>query len=285
MSLRLVSTAVFAFTLTVALSLASGECTGAAQTGGTPPQKPSDLGFTDTPMLPGLPFRVHDPARPHPNVVAPGAVSSAPPADAVILFDGTDLSKWAHRTKEGKIQQDAKWSVRDGYFEVAPQTGDLSTRESFGDVQLHIEWAAPKEVTANSQGRGNSGVFLMSLYEVQVLDSFKNPTYADGHAAALYGQWPPLVNAARAPGEWQSYDIVFEAPRFEGPKLLQPAYATVIWNGVMVHHRRELMGATVWREVAKYTPHAPELPLMLQDHGNPVRFRNVWVRKLALSAR
>lgn len=250
-----------------------------------PSQNPSDLGFTDTPMLPGLPFRVHDPARPHPKVVAPGAASLAAPADAIVLFDGKDLSKWVHRTKEGQIQGDAKWIVRDGYFEIVPQAGDLSTRDSFGDVQLHIEWATPKDVTGNSQGRGNSGVFLMGLYEIQILDSFRNPSYADGQAGALYGQWPPLVNVSRPPGEWQSYDIVFEAPRFDGPKLVRPSYVTVLWNGVVVHHRKEMMGATVWREVAKYAPHAPELPLMLQDHGNPVRFRNIWVRPLVLSDR
>ncbi len=250
----------------------------AAQSG-PPPQKPSDLGFTDTPVLPGAPYRVHDPARPHPRVVTPGTLSGTPPSDAIVLFDGKDLGRWVHRTEQGQVQE-AKWLVRDGYFEVVPRSGSLSTRDSFGDVQLHIEWATPKEVTANSQGRGNSGVIFMSLYEVQVLDSYNNPSYADGQAGALYGQWPPLVNAARPPGEWQAYDIVFEAPRFEGTKLVKPAYATVVWNGIVVHNRQEIIGTTVYRDVAKYTPHAAELPLLLQDHGNPVRFRNVWVRRL-----
>jgi hypothetical protein len=243
-------------------------------------QPRSDLGFTDTPMLPGLPYHVHDPARPHPPVVTPGAKPGDAPSDAIVLFGGSDLSKWAHRNADGTLAA-AKWIVRDGYFEVAPKTAPLVTRESFGDVQLHLEWTPPAVVSGNSQGRGNSGVFLMGLYEVQVLDSYANPTYADGQAAALYGQWPPLANAARPPGKWQTYDVVFEAPRFEGNNLVSPAYMTVFWNGVAVHNRKALLGATVYREVARYTPHAAELPLMLQDHDNPVRYRNVWVRRLS----
>lgn len=229
-------------------------------------------------MLPGLPFHVHDPARPHPPVVTPGATLGAPSSDAVVLFDGRDLSKWAQH--KGAELLDPKWVVRDGYFESA-QTGSLYTRDSFGDVQLHLQWASPSVIVGNSQGRGNSGIFLMGLYEIQVLDSFNNRTYADGQAAAMYGQWPPLVNAARRNGEWQTYDIVFEAPRFEGGKLVKPAFQTVFWNGVVVHNRKEAIGATVYRNVATYaTPHAAELPLMLQDHENPVRYRNVWVRRL-----
>ena len=244
-----------------------------------PPQKPGDLGFTDTPMLPGLPYRVHDPARPHPSVVTPGKIAGAPPSDAIVLFDGKDLSQWTHRSEQGALSA-PKWAVRDGSFEVVPRSGPLSTRESFGDVQLHLEWATPAEITANSQGRGNSGVLLMGKYEVQVLDSYNNPSYADGQAGALYGQWPPLVNAARPPGEWQTYDIVFEAPRFSGQALVSPAFTTVFWNGVVVHNRKEVRGETVYRAVAEYKPHAPELPLTLQDHGNPIRFRNIWVRRL-----
>lgn len=247
---------------------------------GPPPPKPGDLGFTDTPMLPGLPYHVHDVARPHPLVVRPGASPGAPPSDAIVLFDGKSLAKWSNVNNQDQPLE-PKWVVRDGYFEVTPKTGSLVTRESFGDVQLHIEWATPKEITANSQGRGNSGVMLMGFYEVQVLDSYNNPSYADGQAGALYGHWPPLVNAARPPGEWQTYDIVFEAPRFDGEKLVKPAFTTVIWNGVIVHNRKELAGRTVYRDVAKYTPHEAELPLRLQDHGNPVRFRNVWVRRLS----
>ncbi len=239
----------------------------------------ADDGFTDTPMLPGLPWRVHDPARPHPPVVTPGTTIGAAPSDARVLFDGRDLSQWAHHDPAGASKLvDSKWIVRDGHFETG--TGSLFTRESFGDVQLHVEWSAPVVVTDHSQGRGNSGIFLMGLYEVQVLDSYENRTYADGQAGAIYGQWPPLANAARKPGEWQSYDIVFEAPRFEKGQLVKPAFQTVLWNGVVIHNRKEVMGATVYRNVAKFSPHAPELPLMIQDHRNPVRFRNIWVRRI-----
>jgi len=246
-----------------------------------PPQaKPGDLGFTDTPMLPGLPWHVHDPARPRPPIVTPGATPGAPPSDAIVLFDGRDLSKWSQRGPKGEVV-DAKWPLRDGYFETGARSGSLYTRESFGDVQLHVEWAAPTPVVGNSQGRGNSGVLLMGLYEIQVLDSFDNLSYADGQAGAIYGQWPPLVNAARKPGEWQTYDIIFEAPRFDGNKLTRPAYQTVIWNGVVIHNRKEVMGPMIYRDVASYkTPHAAELPLMLQDHNNPVRYRNIWIRRL-----
>jgi hypothetical protein len=247
------------------------------------PRTAADDGFTDTPMLPGLPWHVHDPARPNPPVVTPGATPGAPPSDAIVLFDGRDLSKWAQRgtgANAGTLLE-PKWPVRDGYFETGARTGSLYTRESFGDIQLHIEWAAPTVVVGNSQGRGNSGVIIMGLYEIQVLDSYENRTYADGQAGAIYGQWPPLANAARKPGEWQTYDIVFEAPRFENGKMVKPAFQTVFWNGVMVHNRKEVMGPMVYRNVASYaTPHAAELPLMLQDHSNPVRYRNIWVRRL-----
>lgn len=252
----------------------------ASQTAKPPAPTANDLGFTDTPILPGLPYRVHDPKRPHPPVVTPGEAPGSPPSDAIVLFNGKDLSKWANQKDNGPLVP-AKWIVREGHFEVAPGTGTLVTRESFGDVQLHIEWASPEDVAANSQGRGNSGVYLMGLYELQVLDSYNNPTYADGQAGALYGQWPPLANVARSPGEWQTFDVVFEAPRFEAGKLTSPAYMTVFWNGVVVHNRKELLGATVWKAVAQYSPHAAELPLMLQDHGNPVRFRNVWIRRMS----
>jgi 3-keto-disaccharide hydrolase len=246
-----------------------------------PPRTAADDGFTDTPMLPGLPYHVHDPARPHPPVVTPGATPGAAPSDATVLF-GRDLSKWAHHGTGAESDKllDAKWVVRDGYFETGARTGSLYTRENFGDMQLHIEWATPSVIAGNSQGRGNSGVFAMGLYEIQVLDSYENRTYADGQAAAIYGQWPPLANAARKPGEWQSYDIVFEAPRFDGGKVVKPAFQTVFWNGVVVHNRKEVIGATIYRNVATYAAHAAELPLMLQDHNNPVRYRNIWVRRL-----
>jgi hypothetical protein len=244
--------------------------------------RPGDLGFTDTPMLPSLPYHVHDPARPHPPVVTPGATVGAPPSDAIILFDGKDLSRWAHQgtgANAGKLI-DTKWLVKDGYFEVAQGNGSLVSRESFGDIQLHVEWASPIEVKGNSQGRGNSGIIIMGLYEVQVLDTYNNPTYADGQAGAIYGQWPPLANVARKPGEWQTYDIVFESPKFENGKLVKPAYQTVFWNGVIVHNRKEVMGPMIYRGVPEYKAHDAEMPIMLQDHNNPVRYRNIWVRRL-----
>ena len=231
-----------------------------------------DLGYTDTPMLPGLPFHVHDPARPHPPVVTAAAQVGGAPSDAIVLFDGRDLSQW----------QPKPWKVENGYFEVVPGTGDLATKQSFGDVQLHVEWAAPVEIRGTSQNRGNSGIFLQGRYEVQVLDSVGNPTYADGQAGALYGQWPPLVNPARKAGEWQSYDIVFEAPRMNGDRLITPAYITVFLNGVLLHHRKELMGPTVHRALAKYAAQPAEAPLVLQDHSTPVRYRNIWVRPIGI---
>lgn len=231
-----------------------------------------DLGYDDTPMLPGLPFHVHDPRRPHPPVVTPGAQSGGAPSDAIVLFDGKDLSQW----QTGR----SSWKVASGYLEVVPGAGDLATKQKFGDVQLHVEWAAPVEIRGNSQNRGNSGIFLQGRYEVQVLDSYQNPTYADGQAGALYGQWPPLANATRKPGEWQSYDIVFEAPRFEGGKLVRPAYATVFLNGVLLHIHKELVGPTVHRQLAKYEAQPAEDSLVLQDHQQPVRYRNIWIRRL-----
>jgi len=247
-----------------------------------PQSKPGDLGFTDTPMLPNLPWHVHDPARPHPKVISPGETPGAPPSDAVVLFDGKDLSHWYQEGRgadQGKIM-DAQWTLGNGYFEVAPRTGDLLSREKFGDCQLHVEWSSPAVVKGTSQGRGNSGVMLMRRYEIQVLDAYNNPTYADGQASAIYGQWPPLANPARKPGEWNTYDILFEAPKFDGEKLLKPAYVTVLYNGVMVHHHKEMMGPMVYRQVAHYVAHPEAEPILLQNHnGDLVRYRNIWVRR------
>jgi hypothetical protein len=163
-------------------------------------------------------------------------------------------------------------------MEVTPGSGDIETVAQFGDCQLHVEWASPAEVKGDSQGRGNSGIFLMGRYEVQVLDCWRNPTYADGTTGAIYGQWPPLVNACREPGKWQVYDIVWEGPRFDGADLVKPARVTVFLNGVLLHHARELLGPTCYRAVAHYEPHEPVGPLALQDHSHPVRFRNIWYR-------
>lgn len=237
------------------------------------------IGYTNMAEIPGTPWRIHDAARPHPPVVAPGASAGAPPADAVVLFNGRDLSAWAHNRK-GQIVP-AEWPVREGYFETGAGTGSIVTRESFGSVQLHVEFATPATVTGFSQGRGNSGVILMGRYEIQVLDSHENATYADGQAASIYGEYPPLVNVARRPGEWQTYDIVFEAPVFRDGTLVRPACFTVFWNGVLVHLRRPVMGATsATMQPHGYAAHDAELPLTLQDHSNPVRYRNVWIRRL-----
>jgi hypothetical protein len=242
------------------------------------------LGEEGTPMLPGMPWRVHDGARPRPRVVTPGTESTQaqpgqPPSDAIILFDGKDLSKWVNR-RNGKITDPATWKVENGYVEVAPSAGELLSKEKFGDIQLHIEWASPSVVTSSSQGRGNSGVLFMERYEIQVMDCYNNPTYADGSAGAIYGQWPPLVIPCRKPGEWQSYDIIFEAPKFDGEKVVKPVYFTVFHNGVLLHNHKESMGPMVYRQVAHYTGHAPQESLMLQAHNNPVRYRNIWVRRI-----
>lgn len=237
------------------------------------PQEGGAPGYSDTPFLPGGKWRVHDSARPSPEGVHTLPVG-APPSDALVLFDGSGLAAW---TSDG---EPARWKLHGS--ELIAGGGNLSTRATFGDCQLHLEWASPASPKGESQARGNSGVFLMGLYEVQILDSYDNATYADGQAAALYGQYPPLFNACRSPGEWQTYDIVFRAPRFEGERLLEPARVTVLHNGVLVHHARELLGATRHRELAEYAAHAPALPLTLQDHGDPVRFRNIWIRSLAL---
>jgi hypothetical protein len=238
------------------------------------------LGYTDTPMLPSGKWHVHDPDRPAPAVIAPGASFSdgaRPPADAIVLFDGHDLSQW--RGDKGE----PKWKVRDGYMEVAPHTGYIHTKEEFGDFQLHLEWAEPANVQGTSQERGNSGVFLQGVYELQILDSYDNPTYADGQCGGMYGQTPPLANACRGPGEWQTYDIIFEAARFgEDHQLIRPASVTVMQNGVLLHHKQAFLGPTGHRTLANYKKELPPRgPLALQDHGNPVRFRNIWIRNIA----
>lgn len=245
-------------------------------TAGLHPQDPAP-GYRDTPRLPDG-WRVHDADRPRPASVtpAPAPPPVPPPADATVLFDGTDLAGW--RGRGGA----AEWAIADGAMTVNG-TGDIETIATFGDCQLHLEWAAPTPAKGSSQGRGNSGVFLCGRYEVQILDSYDNATYADGQAAALYGQQPPLVNACRPPGEWQSYDIVFRAPRFAPDgTLLAPARITVVHNGVLVQLDEPLLGQTAHRALARYEPHPPAGPIRLQDHGDPVRFRNVWVRPLQL---
>jgi hypothetical protein len=211
-----------------------------------------------------------------PPIVTPGKTSADPPSDAIVLFDGKDLSRW--RGKDGGA---AKWIVRDGYVEVVPGTGDITTADKFGDIQLHIEWATPAAVKGEGQERGNSGVFLMDRYEVQVLDSYNNKTYFHGQAGSVYKQYAPLVNASRKPGEWQTYDIVFHAPRFdEQGKVIDRARVTVLHNGVLIQNNVEIYGITYNDRPAIYITHSSAEPLHLQDHGNPIRYRNIWIRRL-----
>jgi Domain of Unknown Function (DUF1080) len=227
-------------------------------------------------------YPIHDRDRPQPPIVDPGtaswqATAGRPPSDAVVLFDGKDLSKW--QQKDGGL---APWKLARGYFEVVPGTGYLYTRDAFGDCQLHVEFAEPNPPKGVDQDRGNSGVFLQGLYEVQVLDSYQSRTYPDGQAAAVYGQFPPLVNASRAPGEWQSYDIVFHGPHFDAAgHLARPARMTVLHNGVLVQDDVELSGPTAHRERPPYRAGPEKRPLALQDHGSPVRYRNIWIRELS----
>jgi len=225
-------------------------------------------------------WKMNDRNRPLPPVIDPGTASTqdspgSPPSDALVLFNGKDLSQWV-----GAEGQPAKWKAENGYLEVVPHSGYIHTRQSFGDFQLHIEFAEPVPAVGEDQRRGNSGVLLMGQYEIQVLDSYHSNTYADGQAGAVYGQYPPQVNASRPPGQWQTYDIIFHAPLFEGDKLQRKARVTVLQNGVLVQDNVEIEGVTGYEPLAyKVVPN--KLPLALQDHGNPVRFRNIWVRELA----
>ncbi len=228
-------------------------------------------------LVRGSPFAVHGMDRPQPPVVTPGSLSTlppvTPPSDAVILFDGSSADAW--QLAGGSP---CPWTVADGCLTVVPKSGSILSKEHYGDCQLHVEWSAPTEIEGDGQKRGNSGVFLHDLYEVQVLDCFANETYPDGSTAAIYGQHPPLVNACCKPGQWHVYDILWERPRFDGDLLLRPARITVLHNGVVVQLHKELHGPTRPRQ-PYYEPHGRG-PIQLQDHGNPVRFRNIWVRDL-----
>ena len=255
-------------------------------TGASAPKRTSHapVGYTDTPMLPGGKWHVHDPDRPQPKVVTPGTFSTQqtagkPPSDAIVLFDGKDLSQW--RDAGGNP---SGWVVKDGVMIVPPDKtphgGDIFTRAEFSDIQLHLEFATPTPPKGDSQERGNSGVFFLGEYELQVLDSYQNRTYADGGAASLYGQYPPLVNASRPPGEWQVYDVAFTAPRFKDGQVETPAYITVFHNGVLVHNHDAYLGPTGHKINPKYNSTRSRGPLKLQDHHNPTKYRNIWVRPL-----
>jgi 3-keto-disaccharide hydrolase len=227
-------------------------------------------------------YKIHDPNRPLPPIVTPGTAGTEdtpgkPPSDAVVLFDGSNLSQWF-----GADNGPARWKVENGYMEVVPKSGYIHSKAAFGDCQLHVEFSEPVPPHGESQERGNSGVFLMGDYEIQVLDSYDNKTYADGQAGAVYGQYPPLVNASRPPGQWQSYDIVFHGPRFDAHgKLFRPARVTVLHNGVLVQDNVQLTGPTAHGERPPYKSGPDKAPLALQDHSNPVRYRNIWIRALA----
>jgi len=242
---------------------------------------PGNVGYDDTPFLPGSPYRVHDGKRPQPKVITPPEPSvqdkpGAPPSDAVVLFDGTSLDAW-----EAVQGGPARWTLANGYMEAAPGAGSIRTRERFGDCQLHLEWMIPSDRTVEGQGGGNSGLFFLDRYELQILETHTNRTYADGSAGALYGQYPPLVNPCRPKGEWNVYDVVFRGPRFDASGALnRPATMTVFFNGVLVQDHSELLGATAHKQRASYSAHPTRLPIRLQDHGDPVHFRNIWVRPL-----
>ena len=263
----------------LAAACAVGDPAAWAQEAAPAAAHPAVEGYRDTPLLPGGRWHVHDPTRPQPEVVTPGTFSAPaapgqPPSDAVVLFDGHDLTQW----QDGQGHP-APWKVADG---VMVSTGsDIQTKQEFGDVQVHVEFCEPSLPDRHGQGRGNSGVFLQGRYEVQVLDSYRSQTYPDGMLGAVYGQHPPLVNAARPPGEWQVYDIVFTAARFGADGVLAaPAYATVFLNGVLVQNHFAILGPTGHRILARYQPTGLTGPLKLQFHGNEVRYRNIWVRPL-----
>ncbi len=227
----------------------------------------------DSEKNPGSQWFVHDPTRPQPKAADPRDIKpnlgAKPPEGAIVLFDGADLSKWTG----------GQWKVENGYMEIAK--GGITSKEAFGSAHFHVEWSAPAEVKGNGQGRGNSGFIIMGRYEVQVLDSWKNATYPDGMAGSIYGQNPPSVNASVKPGEWNSYDIQWHAPQFDAEKkLVKPARITVIWNGIKVQDDYELVGVVSHVKATKYQHHADKLPLHIQDHGNPVRFRNIWVKPI-----
>lgn len=244
------------------------------------------------------PWKATEQWEPIPEKVTPGYSTSVPPSDAIVLFDGKDISQW-HKPKYGyganmetveaivnvKVNRPefspAEWQVKDGAMIVKPGGGAIETKQAFGDIQLHIEWLSPEDPGKEDQAYSNSGVFLMGLYEIQVLNSYENKTYANGQAGAMYKQHPPLVNSSRPPGEWQAYDIVFTAPRFSTTgKLEQPAYITAFHNGILIQNHSALEGPCIYIGKANYVAHPEKMPLLLQDHGDKVRFRNIWVREL-----
>lgn len=234
------------------------------------------VGYEDTPIIPGTQWRVHDIKRPAPPVITPGKACGVAPSDAVVIFDGSNTDQLV-----GKNGAACPWKVENG--ELVVSGGDIWTKQEFASCQLHAEWKSSPETKGNSQKKGNGGLFLMDRYECQILDCYNNPTYADGEVGAVYGQTPPLVNASKPPGEWQTYDIVFTAPKVENGKVVEPAYVTTIVNGVVVQVHTKIMGPTHHRQITDYNGTFPEkAPLRLQDHKNdpPIRMRNIWIRPL-----
>lgn len=245
----------------------------------------------EKPFTPGGVYRQGDLQRPRPTVITPPTampppVPGKPPSDALVLFDGRDLSQFKRQPRKGDADasETPRWKIAGGYAEIVPKSGTIETRAKFGSCQIHIEWATPAEVKGSSQGRGNSGIFLMGMCEIQVLDSYNNVTYADGHAAALYGVNPPIANALRPPGEFQVYDIVFRRPVYKQGQVVDPGYVTVFVNGVLAQDHTPLEGTGGHKKRSKPVPFPEKGPLVLQDHGNPVRFRNIWYRPLPLRA-
>lgn len=252
------------------VTLTSSTLGATAQTLGRAKDGSGVRGYSDTPIQPWSGYHVHDADRPAPKRIAPGpfTVSALAPADAIVLFAGKDLAAWKSND----------WRVVDGCLEAA--TGNLATKQAFGDCQIHLEWQTPTNFTGHMFNHGNNGVLLMGFYELQIFDSFSEKLYPDGQCGSVYGQTPPLVNVCRPSGEWQSYDIFFTAPKFGDGKLLCPAYVTVIHNGVLVQNHQEIYGETAHRELPEYKSKVSVGPLALAGHGCPVRFRNIWLRQL-----
>jgi hypothetical protein len=233
--------------------------------------------------LPSIKWPPGDPSRPRPVAVAPGGCCTQEyvgraPSDAIVLFDGRDLSQWF-----GPRNGEPKWKVADGYMEVTEGSGSLQSKRPFGSCQLHVEFATPAPPAGDGQERANSGIKFMSRYEIQILDSYDNPTYADGYAGAVYQQYPPLVNPSLPPGSWQTYDIVFHAPKFASDgTLVRPATATVLYNGVLVQDNAVIVGPTSTETGIRdvYRKHSDKVSLQLQNHHAPLRFRNIWIREL-----
>ncbi|TYA69847.1 3-keto-disaccharide hydrolase [Seonamhaeicola marinus] len=226
------------------------------------------------PLLPNG-WHVHDTNRPLPKKITPAETHLGAPSDAIVLFNGENFDQWTTKNRDS-----ITWKLSNGFMQVTPRSGSIYTKQSFGDIQLHIEWFVPEEPTKQSQKKGISGIFLMGIYKLQVIDAEENQEYADGTVGAIYGQTPALVNAAKASGKWQSYDVIFTAPVFKNETLVSPAYITVFLNGVLIQNHTEIYGPAAYKTTIPYKAHPEKLPLMLQDHGQPVRFRNIWVRAL-----